>query len=370
MSIENLIYTDFMGNSIGNYALCIIILVIGFCTRNLMGKGSSRLLFKFFHKFSNRGFSEEFVGLMKSPFKLLFELVFLYIAFYSLHLPKEWNLVIYKGKTIIHLIAALYELALIISITWILLRVVEFISLVLMARAMQTEDKSDDQLVGFFKELTKFIVVVFALFFILGMVFHVNIAALVTGLGLGGLAIALAAQETLSNLLASFIIFLDKPFKAGDLVNVSDITGTVEKVGFRSTRIRTLDKSLLTVPNKKMIDAPLNNITLSSFRRVRFSLTLLYSTRSEQLKNICDEIKAEIKNHELVDEDVTVRFTDYAESSLNILIVFFVKTNEWDVMMDVREKLNYRIMEIVENNGTGFAYPTRTLYLDKNLPNT
>lgn len=368
--MKDLIYQQFLGNPVGNYLLCLAILLLGFFIRNLISKGFSRLLFKFFQKFSNRKFSEEFVGLLKSPFKLLFELILLHIAFYPLVLPKSWNIVIYKGKNFMYVIFTLYELALIISITWILLRMVEFISLVLMSRAMLTEDKSDDQLVGFFKELTKFLVVVLSLFFILGLVFHVNIAALVTGLGLGGLAIALAAQETLGNLLASFIIFLDKPFKAGDLVNVSEITGTVEKVGFRSTRIRTLDKSLLTVPNKKMIDAPLNNITLSSFRRVRFSLKLLYSTRAEQLKKICDEIKAELQNHELVDEDITVRFTDYGESSLDILVVFFVKTNEWDVMMDVRERLNYKVMEIVENNGSGFAYPTRTLYLDKNFPST
>lgn len=368
--MEDLLYNSFMGNSVGNYLLCFGILLLGFFIRNLISKGFSRLLFKVFRKFSNRKFSEEFVGLLKSPFKLLFELIFLYIAFYPLVLPQSWNIIIYKGKTFLFVLSALYELALIVSITWILLRLVDFISLVLMSRALLTEDKSDDQLVGFFKELIKFILAVFALFFVLGAVFNLNITALVTGLGLGGLAIALAAQETLGNLLASFIIFLDKPFKAGDLVNVSDITGTVEKVGFRSTRIRTLDKSLLTVPNKKMIDAPLNNITLSSFRRVRFSLKLLYSTGAVQLKKICDEIKTELQNHELVDEDITVRFTDYGESSLDILVVFFVKTNEWDVMMDVRERLNYKVMEIVENNGTGFAYPTRTLYLDKNFPGT
>src|SRR6185369_10292037 len=124
-----------------------------------------------------------------------------------------------------------------------------------------------DQLVPFLREAIKIIIGVFSFFFILGAVFHINIASLIAGLGIGGLAFALAAKETLENLLGSFTIFLDKPFVVGDVVKVGSAEGTIENIGFRSTRIRTLEKTLLTVPNKKMVDAELDNLTERVVRR-------------------------------------------------------------------------------------------------------
>ena len=144
----------------------------------------------------------------------------------------------------------------------------------------------DDQLVPFAMEIIKFIVYIFTIFIILGNVLGVNVTALVTGLGIGGLALAMASKESLENLLGSFTIFLDKPFTVGDNVTAGTITGTVEKVGFRSTQIRTFDKSLVTVKNKKMIDAELDNLGMRPVRRVKFDIGLNYETTAEQMKNI------------------------------------------------------------------------------------
>ena len=118
----------------------------------------------------------------------------------------------------------------------------------------------------------------------------VNIIALTTGLGIGGIALAMASKESLENLLGSFTIFLDQPFTVGDTVTVGSITGTVEKVGFRSTRIRTFDKSIVTVPNKKMIDAELDNLGMRPVRRVKFNIGLTYETSIEQMKLIVADI--------------------------------------------------------------------------------
>jgi MscS family membrane protein len=196
-------------------------------------------------------------------------------------------------------------------------------------------------------------------------VFHVNITALVASLGIGGLAVALAAQDTLANLLGSFVIYLDKPFKAGDLIETNDIRGTIEHVGFRSTRIRTMEKSLLTVPNKKLIDNALNNITLSAARRVRFNIGLTYATKSNQIVAIMEDIKKIILEHPLVSDDCTVKFDAFDSSSLNILVVYFVMSNEYDTMIDVKEQLNLKIMHIVEAHGCQFAFPSQTIYLNK-----
>ena len=126
---------------------------------------------------------------------------------------------------------------------------------------------------------------------ILSSVFDVNIAALATGLGIGGIAIAMASKESLENLLGSFTIFLDKPFTYGDIVTVNGYTGVVEKVGFRSTRIRTFDKSIVTVPNKNMVNAELDNLGMRPIRRVKFSIGLVYGTKVEQIKSIVKDLE-------------------------------------------------------------------------------
>jgi MscS family membrane protein len=199
----------------------------------------------------------------------------------------------------------------------------------------------------------------------LRFVFNVNITALVASLGIGGLAIALAAQDTLANLIASFIIYIDKPFKANDLVEFDGITGRIEHVGFRTTRVRTLDRSLLTVPNKKLIDAALNNVTLSESRRVRFTIGVTYGTSAEQIKAIVEEIKEVIKNHPKTNDDYFVRFSDFNSSSLDILVLYFVTSNEFADMIEVKEEVNFRIMEIVRKHGASFAFPSQSVYVEK-----
>ncbi len=205
------------------------------------------------------------------------------------------------------------------------------------------------------------VLVILCVFMALRIIYHVNITALVASLGIGGLAVALAAQDTLGNLLGSFIIYLDKPFKAGDHVTTNDIDGTVEHVGFRTTRIRTPEKSLLTVPNKKLIDTPLNNITLSEGRRVQVDIGLTYSTTSAQIVTIMEDIKNALKEHPQIMPESTVRFTAFNPSSLNVMVVYFVNGNDGALMLNVKEEINLRIMAIVEANGSAFAFPTTTI---------
>ena len=169
----------------------------------------------------------------------------------------------------------------------------------------------------------------------------------------------------MSNLLASFIIFLDKPFKAGDTVNFDSITGTIEKVGFRSTKVRTLDKSLLTVPNKSLIDSPLNNITESPYRRVDFVIGLTYGTTSSQIEKVMQGIKEVLESHDDTKEDFTVAFTDFSAYSMDIRVIYFVHSNAWGKMVEVKQEVNFKIMKIVEDNNCSFAFPTQTIELVK-----
>ncbi|HMR92077.1 MAG TPA: mechanosensitive ion channel, partial [Chitinophagaceae bacterium] len=172
----------------------------------------------------------------------------------KLNFPVLLNVELYKvsAKTFLHTIGTLLV---IISFIRLLLKIIDFVALILHIRAERTRDTTDDQLVVFFKDFFKVIIFVIGVLMTLKFAFGFNIGNLLTGLSIVGAAIALALRESLENLIASFIIFFDKPFTMGDVVKVHSFTGTVEKIGLRSTRIRTDQKTFITVPNKQMVDS-------------------------------------------------------------------------------------------------------------------
>lgn len=352
----------FLENNVKDILWFAAILLAGLLFKRFGAKVLSRQSFRMFKAFSHNQFSEYFVELLRKPIEQFIMVLVVYYAFEHLKFPETWKLADISEYGIKRLILVAWQITFFTILARILLRATDFFTHVLINRE---QSPVSPELGNFLKELIKVVLVILCVFAGLRFIFHVNITALVASLGIGGLAVALAAQDTLANLLGSFIIYLDKPFKAGDLIETTDIRGRVEHVGFRTTRIRTMEKSLLTVPNKKLIDTALNNITLSDSRRVRFELGLTYNSSSAQILSIIDDIKQELKSHEIISEDITVRFTDFSASSLTILVVYFVKSNEYDVMIDVKEKVNVKIMAIIEKHGCDFAYPTQTLYVKK-----
>ncbi len=352
----------FLENNLKDILVFAAILLLGLLFKRFGAKVLSRQSFRIFKAFSHNQFSEVFVELLRKPIEQFIMVLVVYYAFERLQFPTSWDLADVSEYGVKRLVLVVWQIAFFTVLTRILLRATDFFTHVLTNRE---ESPVSPELGNFLKELIKVVIVVLCVFAGLRFIFHVNITALVASLGIGGLAVALAAQDTLANLLGSFVIYLDKPFKAGDLIETADIKGIVEHVGFRTTRIRTMEKSLLTVPNKKLIDTALNNITLSDSRRVKFELGLTYNSSSTQILAIIDEIKQVLQHEKLISEDITVRFADFSASSLNILVVYFVMSNEYEVMIEVKERVNVAVMAIVEKHGCQFAYPTQTLYLKK-----
>lgn len=363
--MNDILNETFLGNTYLQIGSFVLILLVGYVIRKGASKIVSKFLYRFFKKFSNGEGQKEFAELLVKPIQLLVFFLSIYLAVIQLDYHEAWNLSDETIASYNRTLKRIYGTMMAISITWFILRLVDYVIMVLYKRAQDTEDTSDDQIILFMKDLIKVIVVILALFFVLSAIFKLNITSLIAGLGIGGLAVALAAQETLSNLLGSFIIFLDKPFKTGDVVSFDNITGTIEKVGFRSTQVRTLEKSLLTVPNKNLIDGPLNNITLSPFRRVKFMIGLTYGTKSDQIKKVMEEISEVLQNHPETKDDFVVAFSDFSAYSLDIMVLFFVHSNDWNKMVTVKEEINFKIMTIVESNGCEFAFPTQTLFVEK-----
>ena len=354
---------NILGNELKDFVWFGVIILAGLLLKRAFSLLISRLLYSFVKNKSESVPITEFVRLLRTPFETFLLLIFFYLAFNQLNFPSEWNLAPLAEFGLRQVIVKGYQIFLILSITWIILRFIEFFAQEFTKKAEQTESPLDDQLVPFFKELIKVLMVIFSIFFILGVVFHLNVASLVAGLGIGGLAVALAAKESLENLFASFTIFLDRPFVAGDVIQVGTIVGKVEKVGFRSTRVRTLEKSFLTVPNKMLIDQALDNLTRRQYRRARFTIGLTYNTLPETLRAVTADIQAVLDSHEMTrTEPGVVKFDGFGESSLNLLVIFYVETSDWDEYMRLKEEINYQIIRIVYRHGATFAYPTTTIY--------
>ncbi len=367
----------YWGNSVKSYILFFGIILLALIFKKIFSKIISRLLFTFFQKFSKGVKVDKFLELLMKPIEFLIGIIIFYIAINQLSYPL--NLVIFKRIvdkiaytiTIIDVVDKIFLTLVILSGFRILLRIIDFISHIFTYKASLTDSKTDDQLVPFMRELTKILTIIIGVFVVMGVVFNMNVATIVAGLGIGGLAIALAAQDTLQNLLGSFTIFADKPFIVGDLVHVADYDAVVEKVGFRSTTVRTLDKTLVIIPNKKMIDSPLENLTLRNLRRVKFNVGVLYGTSPSIIKKITEEIKTYLDEHHETSMDALITFDGFGASSLDIQVLYYIEIVDYNIFMKIKEEVNYKVMEIVLNNGAEFAFPSRTIYHefgDKGIP--
>ncbi|MGQ7853457.1 mechanosensitive ion channel family protein [Pedobacter sp. WC2501] len=370
----------FWGNTVKAYFLLGGILFLGLIFKRIVSKLLSKLLFRLFKNFSNQSHDEAFVGLLLKPIEVFILLTTLYLSINQLKHPLEvavfhYSKLIGKFKELIPVtigdcIDRIFLFGIILSVFWIILRIIDFISHVWLYKASLTENKADDQLVPFLKELLKTVVIFIGFFTLLGFVFEVNVLTLITGLGIGGIAIALAAKESLENLIGSFTIFLDKPFTVGDLVKVDGVEGTVEKVGFRSTRIRTSEKTMATLPNRGMIDGVLENLSLRNSRKVSFVIGLTYETSSDSLRKIITEIESYINNHEGTSDDGNASFKSFGDSGLNVEVNYFVTVLNYTEFLKIRQEINLEIMDIVIRNKSDFAYPTQRLISDRPIGNT
>ncbi|MDE2695265.1 MAG: mechanosensitive ion channel family protein [Chloroflexota bacterium] len=242
-------------------------------------------------------------------------------------------------------------------------RGVDIFTDVLGRRAELTDSRFDDQLVPLVNTGLKIVTLLIGMLFILGNL-GVNVTSLVAGLGLGGLAVALAAQDTFRNLLGGVTIFADRPFQVGDWVVVGSIEGTVEHVGFRSSRVRTFYNSVVTVPNARIVDTHVDNMGLRQWRRYRTTLGLAYHTTPDQVQAFVEGVRAVIRaNPEMRKDYYIVEFTEFGASSLEVLLYCFIDAPDWNAELRTRHVLNLDIMRLAEELGVEFAFPTQTLHV-------
>ena len=234
----------------------------------------------------------------------------------------------------------------------------------LLQRAESTETKLDNQLVSLLTTTLKAFAIVFGVllcFQNLGF----NVVSLMAGLGLGGLAIAMAAKDTLANLFGSIMIMLDKPFKVGDWIIMGKAEGTVENIGFRSTRIRTFYNSVISVPNMEIATGNVDNMGRRQYRRVREYLSLTYNTPPEKIEQFIEGIKKLIEENPDTRKDYYhVVLNKFSSSSLDILIYFFFEVPDWTQELKQRQAIFLDILKLAKRVGVNFAFPTQSLHIE------
>ncbi len=221
--------------------------------------------------------------------------------------------------------------------------------------------------IGLFLIKTAKLSVIFIAIVAILEVWGINVSAFIASLGLGGLAFALAAKDTASNLFGGLTLLADKSLKMGDWIEVSNVEGVVETIGLRTTKIRTFEKSLITVPNQILANQPVENYSRRGIRRIKFRVGLTYDTSSEIIQNIVTQITTMLQNHPKIAQDATmlVRFDKFEDSSLSIFVYTFTSTANWAKYLEIKEDVNLKVMEIVEQNNAQFAFPSQSIYIEK-----
>lgn len=250
------------------------------------------------------------------------------------------------------------------SVVWTLYRLVDLFAEWMSQRAERTETKLDDQLVPLVRKALKIFMVTMGSIFILQNL-NVDVAGLIAGLGIGGLAFALAAKDTVANVFGSATIFADRPFQVGDWINTMGIDGTVETVGFRSTKVRTFYDSLVSIPNAKLADSVIDNFGSRRLRRVYTRLAVTYSTSPEHLQAFVEGVRAIIRANAFTAKNrYEVHFNEYGASALEVMVYFFLRVPSWSDELRERHHIFLEIYRLAAKLGVEFAFPTQTLHVE------
>ena len=328
-----------------------------FLTHRLFTLLFEKLIINLLHKTGYKDVADTYILPIARPLSVFFIVLLLVIFVPVLQLSaftSQYIIVILK--------AALPLLG-----TMVFYRLVNILSYYLMKLAMTTESTLDDQLVPLIrKTLKSFVVVVGSLFILQNL--NIPIIPLLTGLSIGGLAFALAAQDTIKNFFGSLMIFIDKPFQIGDWITSEDVDGTVEEVGFRSTRIRSFRNSVFYIPNGQLADKTIDNHGLRKYRRFFTTLSINYDTPPELIQVFIDGLKRIVENHPDTRKDYhQIYLNDLGDSSLSVMFYIFFEVPEWGDELRARHEVLLQVLKLAHKLGINFAFPTRTLHVE-NFP--
>ena len=344
-----------LGLTFGEIALIVILIVLSILVRGIFAKIVVLKVKKLVLKSTNL-VDDQIFDSLAPPLKILpITIAFLFIGFFFNNDSQIGNLLNNINQTILT-----------IFLFWMMHQ-----SLIPMSFVFQKlEDIISKALVIWLVRSLKYLIIFLGIVAVLET-WGIRIGPIIAGLGLFGVAIALGAQDLFKNLISGILIIVEKRFQLGDVIEVPGrATGTVEHIGFRSTLIRQFDTSTISLPNNVFSDSAVLNFSHRKYRRIKWNIGLTYETSIEQLKKICSEIEKHIKNNNnfIVNDNyqLFVRVDKFNDSSIDILIYTFTKTNDWSEYLSIKEELAYNIKSIVKLNHSSFAFPSHSIYVEQN----
>ncbi|MBU8906787.1 mechanosensitive ion channel family protein [Desertibacillus haloalkaliphilus] len=318
----------------------------------------TRYIFKLIIKLSRKAPTDVFTNVLlafEKPLRVFFVFVGIYLSLLYLPLSAETMVGITK----------LYRTIIILCIGWGLYNFASESSSFFAKVGAKLDLDGDSMLIPFLSKFSRFLIVALFLSIIAGE-WGYDVNGFVAGLGLGGLAFALAAQDTIGNFFGGIIIITEKPFAKGDWIHTPSVEGTVEDITFRSTKIRTFADAVVTVPNSTLANEAITNWTQMGKRRITFHLGVMYSTPKEKVEACVHKIEEMLRGRDDIDQEVIfVTFDKFNDSSLDLFLYFFTKTTNWGEYLAVKEAVNLEIMGILEKEGVSVAFPSRSLYVEK-----
>lgn len=307
----------------------------------------------------NLGLNEETIKAFERPLRFFFVFTGLYLALNCLTILASFQMVLSK----------LFRSSFIFLCAWSVFNLTADSSRWLKKLGDKLDLNVDKIVLPFLAKLIRFIVVFLGLAIILD-VWEYDINGFIAGLGLGGLAFALAAQDTLKNVFGGVVIITEKPFSIGDWIYTPSVEGIVEDITFRSTKIRTFAQALVTVPNSTLANEAITNWTRMGKRRITFYLKIHQDTPAERLESCVHKIREMLKNHPEIDQQTLfVHFDQFGESSLDIFLYFFTKTTVWGEWLAIKEDCNLKILAILAEEGVKLAFPRTEMVVEKQKEN-
>ena len=363
MDFLDKIYFD---NTLRSYLIVSGTILISLLLKRYLSRYLVSLFFRIVKRIWKTVSKESFVDLVVGPFEWFLVIFISVFAIDKLNFPDILLFTLY-GHTTADIIARAATGIIIISFIRLVLSLTNFIAFVLGEKANLTPDTKDNQLIIFLRDFLKVIIGIVGVLLIIKACFNQPLGGLLTGLSIVGAALALGAKESLENLIASFIIFFDKPFFTGDTVKVNNITGRVEKIGLRSTRILTGDKTIVTMPNKQMVDSIVDNWSMRTQRRAEIKLELSVKTPVAKVENIIAELKKIISTNDKELSPYSVFLKEINKNGITIIIEYFtdpISLSEFDT---IKQTINLQIKKLLENNAIEFAGEANTIIINNDV---
>ena len=365
--MEDLLNKEILSNSIQTYLVVIGTILMALIIKRFITKYLASVLYKMVNRAGKSFHKKLFLELIVSPLENFIVLLIALIALDKLTFPPLLDFPLHKISSR-DAIEAIVNATLVILFIRLCIRIIKFIALILEEKANATADQSDNQLIIFFNDFIKVILVIIGGLLILKFSFHYQISNLLTGLSLVGAAVALATKESLENLIASFIIFFDKPFIVGDTVKVQSFTGIIEKIGLRSTRIRTDHKTYITDPNKQMVDTILDNVSMRTQRKVELRLEIDLSASADQLKKIITGIRLILQKSAI--ESISVYLGDTGKNAHLIVVDYFTTINQdLTEFNELKQEVNLEVIELLRIHDIQLAANDTKISISKQKEN-